>query len=299
MSINRVASIDLGSNSFLLLISERDDQGQLCVIEDICLVTQLAQGVQKHKFFHKDALERANKAFEHFFEKIKYYGVSNIKVVSTSAARDVTNKQEFLDLGLKYNFHIQIISGEKEAELSFLGATFDQEHIDESFVLDIGGGSTEFIYKQSHGLFAKSIDMGAVRLREMFITGYPIKKSEGEDLRGYIRKLLKENFSKENFPKKMLAVAGTPVTLAGVIQAIEFNENKIHGFRITLNDLNLMTHRLSKMDLNEIKLLKGMDEKRAHVIYAGASILYECLEYFNLPDLKVSTKGLRYGLALR
>jgi exopolyphosphatase/guanosine-5'-triphosphate,3'-diphosphate pyrophosphatase len=300
MIMKKIAALDLGSNSFLLLIASFNENGSIKVISDNCEVVQLAQGVQENKLFHPEALVRAETCFKKFSDMIIKEKVQKVVAVSTSAARDVLNKSEFIDLGKKYEIHIEIISGKTEAQLSFLGSVFDQPHKGELTVLDIGGGSTEFIFKnQEQDIEAISLDIGSVRLKEMFISSYPILPDEKDSLIQYIQTQLKLKIAKNRFSKKLLAVAGTPTTLACVFQSIEFEEEQVHGYNLQKATLLKFLNRCEKLKLEEIQKIKGIPSKRAEVIYVGSQILYEVMQYFEIEEVQVSTKGVRFGLVFK
>lgn len=181
----RVAAIDLGSNSFLCLIAEKDDQGRIKEIYDTIEFVKLGEGVHKNKAFSEGALERAEQAFKKFQQKIKEYKVDKVGSVATSAARDVSNRERFFDLGKKYGIPIEIISGENEGDYTYLGVKSGRS--DGNFsVLDIGGGSTEIAYKNNGALKAKSFNVGCVRLTELFLKSNPEKPSEIVEFRKYL-----------------------------------------------------------------------------------------------------------------
>ncbi len=312
MNNKKFATLDLGSNSFLLLISEVDENNNIKVISDTCTVVQLGQGVQATNEFHPDALKRVKDCFSEFQKIINSHNVHKVIAVSTSAARDVKNKEEFLSLGEEFGVPITVIPGEEEARLSYLGASYDQDPLDNYTVLDIGGGSTEFIFedgknaqvsesngqedKKNQRIHFQSLDVGAVRLKEMFISEYPVKTKEAEELVCYIQDFLKSNLRFQT--DKILAVAGTPTTIACIFLGIEFSEEKIHGYEISRNDLEEFILKLERMTLEEIQNIKEMPLLRANVIYVGSTILKEVMNYFDVDKIQVSTKGLRYGVVI-
>ena len=291
----RVAAIDLGSNSFLCLIAEKDSQGKIKEIYDTIEFVKLGEGVHKNKAFSEGALERAEKAFQKFAQKIKEYKVDKIGSVATSAARDVTNKDRFFDLGKKYGIPIEIISGENEGDYTYLGVKSGRANGDFS-VLDIGGGSTEIAYKSNETLIAKSFNVGCVRLTELFLKSNPEKPNEIEEFRNY----LKEKMPSMDFGGlEMVAVAGTPTTLASLHLQKDFDPNLIDNFVLTKQHVKDLISKFNMLTIEERKKLKGIDAPRADVIMAGALILEHVMNICQIPSVTVSCRGVRYGLAYK
>lgn len=291
----RVAAIDLGSNSFLCLIAEKDAQGKIKEIYDTIEFVKLGEGVHANKAFSEGALERAEKAFQKFSEQIKKYNVTKVASVATSAARDVSNRQRFFDLGKKYGIPIDIISGENEGDYTYLGVRSGRD--DDGFsVLDIGGGSTEIAYKKDGKLRAKSFNVGCVRLTELFLKSNPETPEEFEEFRRY----LKEKMPEVDFGGlEMVAVAGTPTTLASLHLEKDFDPALIDNFKLKKEEIQNLIKKMNPLSIDERKKLKGIDAPRADVIMAGALILEHVLNVCNLNLVTVSCRGVRYGLAYK
>jgi exopolyphosphatase/guanosine-5'-triphosphate,3'-diphosphate pyrophosphatase len=292
----RVASLDLGSNTFLLLIAEEDKSGKFKVLHDECVVTRLSEGVNKTKMLSAKALERAEACFEKFSETINKYGVEKVFGVATSAARDAKNGQDFFNLAHKYKIPLQIISGQREAELTYKGSI--QNFPEGSCVVDIGGGSTEIIAKINNRIQGMSLNLGCVRLTEMFINQHPTPVNEIQEARKYIQQVINEN--KSQLPQninQIIAVAGTPTTLAAMDLNIEFVREKVEGYIISLDDLKRWLKKLGELSLPDRLKLKGLSPGREDVIIIGVLILIEVLDFFKKSEMIVSTQGVRYGLA--
>ncbi len=297
----KVAALDLGSNTFLMLIADVTAGRITQVYKDELRVTRLGQAVHADRRFHPEALLRAEECFRDYSEILRFHKPDKILAMATSAARDVSNGERLFELGIRYNIPIQIIPGEKEAAITFEGSTFDQPSNKNVCVIDVGGGSTEIISKNiADEYIGESVNVGSVRLTEMFVTTHPIPRTERDKLRAYVL----ENLKKSKCPElkgsvdAAIAVAGTPTTLAAVIQEKPYSDELVHGYEISLDHLKLWEEKLAGMDLNARKLLPGMDPQRADVIVAGINILIASLETVNLNKLLVSTKGVRYGVAL-
>jgi len=295
----RVAALDLGSNTSLLLIADIQNGVFKEVVLDRTTITKLGQGVHANRRFHPDALKRMRSCLEDYKAEIDRAGCDKVIAVATSAARDVSNGAELIRLGQDLHIPIHIVDGTREAQLTFRGALFDQAQTIGMSVVDVGGGSTEIISEGPHGVAGKSVDVGSVRLTELFVKEDPISQKSLQDVRRYAE----EAFSRAGIVSpvdaaKIVAVAGTPTTLACLDQQVEFSEDKIHGYRLSLTSIERWTDRLSKMSSAERAQLPGMQPGREDVIVAGSVILATAVSTLGGVEVLVSTRGVRYGVAM-
>lgn len=298
----KVAALDLGTNTFILLIAEVREGRIEKVLHDEVRIVRLGQGVHQSRRFHPEALERAEACFKDFSQVIRKYDVSRTLACATSAARDVQNGQDLIDIAARHGIPVEIISGEQEAEYTFTG-TLRGELEAPAMIVDTGGGSTEYILGEGSKIVArKSLDIGSVRLTEMFVTQHPIAPSEIKKMTSYIDEQLK--LAKSALPSrasgaKLIAVAGTPTTLAAIDQGLPFETERVDGYRIPVERIEAWAKRLAAMKVEERQHLAGMEPKRADVIVAGALILMQSARAFAAKEIEVSTRGLRYGVAKR
>lgn len=296
----KVAALDLGSNTSLLLIAEVVDGKIMKVIRDELRVTRMGQGVHQNKAFHPEALERVRSCFKEYAQFIKQEKVEHVVAMATSAARDVTNAEELFKIGNDVGIPIEIIPGSQEADITFRGSTFEEENLKGLAVIDVGGGSTEIIGESPDGkIEGVSVNLGSVRLTEIFVKEHPIAPAAMAEMQKYIDAQIEEAIAQ--FPKsvrEVLAVAGTPTTLAAVIQEKPYSHDVVHGFRISLAQLEYWRNRLAKLTVDERRALSGMDQKRADVIVAGISILASVTKALGANCLRVSDRGVRFGVAL-
>ena len=297
----KVAALDLGSNTFLLLVCEVE-KGQITkVYQDEIQVTKLGQGVHANKKFHPEALLRAEQCLKEFAEIIKSENPQRVLAMATSAARDVSNGNELFKIGEKYGIPIRIIPGQLEAKITFEGATYDMPDKTGVAIIDVGGGSTELIALNNEGFpQGVSVNVGSVRLTEMFVTDHPVKQTEVAQMLNYATQefaKIKKELPKIKL-KKSVGVAGTPTTLAAVIQEIPYSDNSVHGYEITNDEILNWLNKMAAMGLNERKLLPGMDPLRADVMVAGMCILFCANQILGQKSLFVSTRGVRNGVAL-
>lgn len=294
----RVAALDLGSNTSLLLIAEVEGQELKRILHDETTITRMGQGVHAERKFHPEALARLDACFANYHAKITEFKCDHVVAVATSAARDVNNGEELLKLGRKHQIPIHIISGEKEAQLTFQGAICDRGPSEGLVVIDVGGGSTEIITRRDGVAKGTSVDVGSVRLTELFAHSDPIASGEQQQVREYADAA----FARAHLPKgpfrEVVAVAGTPTTLAALEQKTEFKEELINGYKMSLEQIERWIERLARMTLSERAALPGMQPKRADVIVPGTIILAAAIRSLHMKQVTVSTRGVRYGVAL-
>lgn len=292
----RVAAVDFGSNSFLCLIAELDAGGKLKELYDTIEFVKLGEGVHKNKAFSEAALMRADQAMFKFRKILDEYNVDKIVSAATSAARDVINKNEFFKLGEKYKIPINIISGESEGDLTYLGVLSGRDTEKPFAVLDIGGGSTEVAYKNDGKLVAKSFNIGCVRLTELFLKSDPETNTEIADFQRYLD---------ENMPTidcgglDIVAVAGTPTTLTSLYLQKEYDPNLVDNFVLKIEYIEELIKKFRLRTIQDRKKLKGIDAPRADVIMAGTLILRHVMTIAKKNHVIVSTRGVRYGLAYK
>ncbi len=298
------AAIDIGTNTILLLIAEVKDGKIMDVIEDHVRVVRLGQGVDQLRIFHPEAMKRARACFADYAKVIaKYPGIS-CKAVATSGSRDARNSAEFFrEIQYDFKIPIEIISGVEEAQYSFFGGIpSDWKDIRNVAVLDIGGGSSELVgLQEKDSLFRFSFDMGCVRMTERFLQSNPPSEEEITILRGFVRAELGRN--RDLFDKvkgrRLIGVAGTATYLASSDLGLEkFDPARVQGHQLTKKNIIALTERLRKLTSEERLGIGGMDKGRADVIIGGAIILEEILEAAEASSIYISTRGLRYGLAM-
>ncbi len=296
----KVAALDLGTNTFLCLIAEGNEKGITKVHKDLVEVVRLGQGVDKTGELHPEALERARKCLTEFKKEIDTFQVDRILAMATSAARDARNGQELFDIGKELGIPIEVIPGEDEARISYQGATGGViDPTKTNLVIDVGGGSTELII--GHGekiLFGESLNIGGVRLTERFVSQQPISKTEQEKLDLYIKEQIQKILPNLQNHKldEILAVAGTPTSIVAV-EVGGFDEKKVDGFFLSKERLKYWVNEFAQTSVEE-KRTRYQLGGRADIIFAGASILLNVVAALHMDGIRVSTKGVRYGVAL-
>jgi len=308
----RFATIDVGTNTALLLVVEVTDDGEMEVIGKGRRVVRLGEGVDASGVIGPAAMERLREALLEYKEKARSLGAEIVTVGATSASRDATNKDELVayvrrETGLPYT----ILSGQEEAYWSFTAAT---SVLDDSpsacAVIDIGGGSTELIVGTPGDAEAAlraehSFDLGSVRLTERFLPGQPPPPEAVDAAMEVIDKALaaeggplREAFDR---PLPLIGVAGTMVTLAFLMNGLRRWEDVGHyPVPIALDAVTVWRKRLFNLDYEGVfQLHPGLMNGRADVFPMGVLIVERVLNHFPIASLSMSGRGLQYGLALR
>lgn len=297
-SSKKVASIDIGTNTILLLIAEVD-QGRIKPLFEMETVVRLGERIHENGILLKEAMSRGLQTLSQYLERCRAMEVQEIFAVGTSALREARNSQDFLKLVEgKLDLSIEVISGEEEAQLSFLAVARDLEETDKTFlVVDVGGGSTEFILGKGDQIRQwMSLPLGSVRFTEQFLKSDPVREEEWQAMEREIRKRM-INLPHTEEPLSMVAVGGTATTLASVEQGLEeFVVEKIHRFVLKKEALKNQLLLYRAKTIQERKKLPGLPMARADVILAGAAILYLSMEAVKCPSVLISSHGVRYGV---
>ena len=297
-SLKRVASIDIGTNTILLLIA-KVESGKIHPLFEIETVARLGEGVQKDELLLREAMERSLQTLAQYMRRCQEWGVQKIFAAGTSALREAKNSDDFLKLAKeKLDLSIEVISGEEEAQLSFLAVAKDLQEREKSIlVVDVGGGSTEFILGKGDQIKQWiSLPLGSVRFTEEFLRSDPVQEEEwGAMERKIWEHLAAIPHSPE--PLSMVAVGGTATTLASVEQGLEdFVSEKIHHFVLKRETLKNQILLYRSKTIEERKKIPGLPKARADVILAGGTILYLAMEELHCSSVLISCHGVRYGL---
>jgi exopolyphosphatase / guanosine-5'-triphosphate,3'-diphosphate pyrophosphatase len=285
-----VAVIDIGTNTTRLLVAEVED-GEVVELERRSIVTRLGQGVDATGRLADDAMDRVAEAIAGYREVIDRLGAAKVVAVATSAMRDSENGSDFHDyLNDRYGVDARTISGDEEARLTFLGATAGRTDDRETVVIDIGGGSTEYVLGRAgeDPGFHTSTQMGSVRFTERFLEHDPPKRDELQRLAGAVRDTVPDVEAEH-----AIAVAGTATSLAAIDGAEE-----VHGYRLALASCERIAAMLAGKTIEERRSVPGLHPDRAPTIVAGALILTESIRSLGLSEVEVSDRDILHGAAL-
>ena len=297
----RVAAIDCGTNSIRLLIADVESNKLREVVRDMEVV-RLGQGVDKTGEFHPDAIARTLEAVDKYAAEIARRGVEKIRFCATSATRDATNRALFIDgVRERLGIDVEVITGIEEAELSFIGAIQELDPKSGPFlVVDIGGGSTEFVFGNTTVEAAKSVNIGCVRMSERHFASDPATPEQIEAARADIQAAIAH--AAEVVPitmaKTLVAVAGTATTVAAAaLDLPEYDRYAIHLSRISAKQ----THDAATMfatKTREQRLSLGyMHPGRVDVIAAGSLVLSEIMKATGATEFVASESDILDGMA--
>lgn len=303
---HRIAAIDMGTNSFHLVIVEIKKDGTFDFIDREREVIRL--GSQKGKdlsFISDEETERAVKILKNFVKLAKHYN-AKVRAISTSAVREAKNQKEFIDtIFEKTGVAVEVIDGRTEAKLIFLGVknTLPLEN-KKVLCVDIGGGSTEFIYAVNGKIiFAESVKIGAVRLSKLFFTDYIITDESVKQCSDYVEKqiLLNKNIVTDvdiDFGVGSSGTVDTIYNLTQIKKGKELKEN-LNGYNFSKKEFeNHFTAIINSKTPAERILIPGMEAKRADIIPAGMIILKKIFELFKIQNMVISDYALREGIVL-
>ncbi len=292
------ASIDLGTNTCLMLMAEVASGYIKKVLGDYARIIRLGEGVDKTRCLQSDAIERTLTCLDEYREIISNAGIlpGDVICVATSQARDAENGREFFaKVEAELGFGFRVISGKDEARLSFKGSMLPNMEASNHAVVDIGGGSTEFVTAKED----RSIDLGSVRFTERYLTSDPVIDKEFNICLNEIDNKLEELVDwRSSIPSdmQMLALAGTATTLASWHLGLrEFDAAEVEKVRLTSGNLLRMVKDLKLMTVTERRDQVGIEPKRADVLLAGAMIMWRIMEKLNFQTCNISSRGLRYG----
>ena len=274
----KIGTIDIGTNSMRLLIADYKNN-KIENRKKYINITRIGQGVDDKGYITEEALERNLNALKEFADKCIEEKCEKVYCMGTSALRDSKNGQDFVNRAKELtNIDVKIICGEEESNLGFMGV-LEGAGGDKSnyiLVLDIGGGSTEFIVGNEDGIkFCKSENVGALRMTEKFITTDPISDEEFSKMSGFIEKTISSTLDKIKgmHVSKLVGIGGAITSLSAMNQQLEvYSMEKVHNSVVTKKDLEKILQNLKKMTLSDKKTIKGLQPKRADIITAGVKI---------------------------
>jgi len=278
----RVAAIDCGTNSIRLLVADVEP-GPVPVVRDLdrrLEIVRLGQDVDRTRRLAPEALARTFDACRRYADRIAELGAERVRFVATSATRDAINANEFV-AGVRELLGVEpeVISGDEEARLSFTGATASLGALGlptPYLVVDIGGGSTEFVLGDGHPLAAVSVDMGCVRLTERCLAGDPPTPDEVAAARAEIEGQLDRAAAAVPLDqaRTLVGLAGTVTTVAAMaLDLPAYLPERIHHARVAASEIHAVTERLLRMDRGQRRALPFMHPGRVDVIGGGALIL--------------------------
>jgi exopolyphosphatase / guanosine-5'-triphosphate,3'-diphosphate pyrophosphatase len=299
----RVAVVDIGTNSTRLLLADVDGN-RLTELDRRTNVTRLGEGLEATGQLSDDARRRVSNVLADYRSAIDRLGADREVAVATSAMRDASNGPGFRDeIERRFGLDARTISGDEEARLTFLGATAGRPAGAGTLVIDIGGGSTEYVTGEpgSDPGFHVSTRMGSVRHTERHPHADPPTPDELAALSDDARAVIEDEVPGDvrEGVETGIAVAGTATSLAAIDQELDpYDPSRVHGYRLPHESCTQLVERLASMTVAERRELKGLHPDRAPTIVAGAAILLESMHVFRLDELEISENDILHGAAL-
>ena len=296
--MSKYASIDIGSNTLLLLIAD-DASGELLSVVDECDFGRLGQGMASGSSLHPEAIERSLLIVKRYRELLDQHQVDKLGIVATQALREADNRELFVEPAEEIlRAKIQVIDGEREASLvaTAVAKSFPLLCEQELVIVDVGGGSTEFIHVRAGAVVSlKSLPIGAVRQSERYLRSNPPAAHETSDLIAAIDSALAEL----DLPVGVTVVgtAGTATTIASMaLKLATYQPERIHGCQLSTGEVAKTLAQLLEATIEERCSFVGLEPQRAEVIPGGVAIYSRVLEHLEAPRFIVSDRGVRWGL---
>lgn len=298
----KIAALDVGSNTVLMLVAECSD-GKVTALAELSRITRLGRGVDANGTLDPAAAARTLDAIVEFAAKARELGAEKFLAAATAALRDASDGAGFIaQVKQRAGIDLEVISGESEAELSYLSALkgLGLDPADKVLIVDIGGGSTELIRcEPGRKVDAVSLQIGSVRLTERIVRHDPPSPREAADLRLMVDGAL-QSLNWEFRPDVMVGIAGTVTTVCAVALGLKAYDSKaVHGHHLPNSEVVRVIGMFGAVPLEERKKIPALEEGRADVIFAGAALLERVMEHFGMHEVIVSDQGVRWGLIWR
>lgn len=292
--MTRIASVDIGSNSVLMCVGEPLPRGDFRVVYESVRTTRLGEGLVRTMRLSPAAIRRTTEALRDCRRKAQILGVSIARAVATAAVREADNQEDFLGPAESaLGFPVEVITGEREAELTFLGVAGASER-DPCVIVDVGGASTELVLARDGKLErVETLPIGAVRMKESV---------PSEDVLRFFVKVIEviptDLSPADTAGRRAIAVGGTATTLAAVRLGLKrYDADRVEGFAFTLAELESLVDRIRTLPVERrAAALRGLPPSRADIITSGGLLLVQVLEDLGLTEVTISSRGLRHGL---
>lgn len=304
------AGIDIGTNTLRLLIAEFSSDGKYHKVKSERYITRLGEGISSTGSLKETAMERTSSVLKRFAKICSEYPLNGIYAVATSAVREASNGPDFIKkIKLEAGLDVDVISGDEEARLTMLGISSGLDFKGSDFLLmDIGGGSTEFIFVSEGDIISKvSTDIGVVRFTEQYLKSDPPQTEEIEKLETAILECLNKLKGSASPPYQggagggvfLVGTAGTVTTLAAIDQKMTvYDPREINGYKISRAGIKNIRTLLLSMTMKKRMEIPGIEEGREDLIAAGVVLVDKVMELFGFNEILVSDSGLREGLVI-
>ncbi len=301
-----LASIDIGTNTIrCIVVNSRNDVLQPLFVD--MKIIRLGENFKNSGFITENAINRVINGIKSYLKIIKDYGInkSDIVVTGTSVMRDAPNGKNVAEIiKNETGIDVHIISGEQEADITLSGISSCFEDLDEFYAIDIGGGSTEFMYyRNGRSIWKRSLNMGVVHLTEEYIKSDPVSQGDLLTLEKIIKdnlSVLKNDLNKAGIliePLRLLGTAGTVSTLAMIDMGImNYDRLKLHGYKLKKENVRKIYKMFIDLKVQDRMKIKGLEKGREDLVVSGTAICLKSMEFFGVESITVSECGLLEGL---
>lgn len=295
----RVAIIDMGSNSFRLIVVEYVPHLSYRMVDEVAETVRLGEGMAESNILRAAAMDRAVKAVQIYAAFCKASGIDDIIAVGTSAIRDAKNQQPFLarveaETGIK----VRVLSGEEEAYYGYLAAA-NSTTLENGFVTDLGGGSIQISRVVKRKIRESiSLPLGAVRMTEQFLKSDPVTDKEADALHDFLEKQFRALGWFKTKRGMTLVSEGGNVRMMGRIaqKADHYPLDMMHGYQLSIDQIKTIRDELAERDVNDRKKIHGLKPERADISLGGVMVMYEAMRAGGFDELTISEQGVRGGL---
>jgi exopolyphosphatase/guanosine-5'-triphosphate,3'-diphosphate pyrophosphatase len=302
--VTRIGAIDIGTNSVRLLVAEVDGTGpdaKLLPLERRMTITRLGQGVDRTRALAPEAIARTVDVLREYRGVLDGLGVTQVRATATSAARDATNRDDFFGAAWdEARITPELLSGDEEARLSFLGATADLDAPGPFLVVDIGGGSTEFVVGSDAPTGLVSLDIGCVRVTEQYLESDPPAPEELSNAVAVVRDLVADVprlVPGATEAATLVGLAGTVTTVAAIELGLsEYDAQRIHHFRLTRDAAEDVFRTLATESAAQRAHNPGLEPGRVDVIVGGVIVLVAVMRVLGFDEMLVSEADILDGL---
>lgn len=297
-----ISVIDIGTNTILMVTGMLDSDGGVRIAGDEHAIARLGRGVDAQRMIATETFDRVAQLLVRYRSIAESLGSRRIVAFGTSALRDAANAAVFIEeMRRRVGLDIEVLSGDDEARLTYSGARFGlQPACERSAVLDIGGGSTELALGDRLDVQRScSLDIGAVRVTERYLATLPAARASVDEAARWCDDVLAGLF---DVPAgtKLVGVAGTVTTLGAIDAGLaRFDADELNGHCLSLAGVEATIDRLTTLTVGEIAAIPQITEGRADIILGGSLILRATMMRLAIPEVIVSTRGVRYGVLLR
>jgi exopolyphosphatase/guanosine-5'-triphosphate,3'-diphosphate pyrophosphatase len=301
----KIGILDIGTNSMHIVIAEVGQGMSFEVVGRAKDMTRLGDGTLKTGFIAKEKVERAVSVVKHFALLAKNRGVGKVFGVATAAIREASNGGELLDrIQRESGIQVLTVTGEEESRLIYLAVRhFMNLNSKPALIVDIGGGSAELIVGTDRELlFARSLKLGGARLKDLFITKFPVPKSDHQRIHRHVREAMEPTIEeiRRLGPVQVIGTSGTIINIGSIVSERRDDEQLTNpqGFTFTRDDLDDLHKDLAKADEGELASMKGLDPDRKDILLPGACLMTEVLEALDLESVTLCDKAIREGVIL-